>query len=45
MTIITSKSTGAKQDRGPIYFYNVGEPYYEFTNFYKGNDILIDGKQ
>ena len=27
---------------GPIYFYNRGEPYYEFTNFYEIM-IHIDG--
>ncbi len=48
--MFTIKSTDAKQDRAkqdrePIYFYNIGEPYYEFTNFYMGNeDIIIDDK-
>ena len=28
---------------GPIYFYNRDEPYYEFTNFYNGAPIIIDG--
>ncbi len=35
----------AEQAGGPIHFYNFGEPYYEFTNFYMGNeDIIIDGQ-
>ena len=28
---------------GPIYFYNRGEPYYEFTNFYQAV-VKIDGE-
>lgn len=30
-------------DPNAIYFYDVGKPYYEFTNFYAAN-IVIDGR-
>ena len=29
---------------GAIYFYEKGKPYYEFTNFYQGKPVMIDGK-
>ena len=32
-----------KQSSGPIRFYNRGEPYYEFTNFFSA-PIFLDGK-
>ena len=35
--------TGWFSQTGPINFYNRGEPYYEFTNFYE-TMIEIDGK-
>lgn len=28
---------------GPVYFYDRKDPYYEFTNFYFGKPITIDG--
>ncbi len=30
---------------GPIYFYNRGEPYYEFTNFYNGAAFILDDSE
>ena len=35
--------TGWFSQTGPINFYNRGEPYYEFTNFYE-TMVEIDGK-
>lgn len=28
---------------GPLHFYNRNDPYYEFTNFYFGKPVTIDG--
>ena len=33
----------ASEDADTIYFYVKGKPYYEFTNFYIGKPIEIDG--
>ncbi|CAI8029732.1 N-glycosidase YbiA [Geodia barretti] len=35
--------SGWDNQTGPIYFYNRGEPYYEFTNFYEAI-VEIDGQ-
>lgn len=38
-------SGAAWNPNGPVYFYNKHEPYYEFTNFYRGGTIFLDSCQ
>ncbi len=33
------------RDTGPIHFYNRGEPFYEFTNFYTGAKFILDDNE
>eukprot|EP00741_Cyanophora_paradoxa_P017610 tig00021012_g17010.t1 len=32
-------------EAGPVHFYNRGEPYYEFTNFYEEAPFSLDDKR
>jgi ribA/ribD-fused uncharacterized protein len=36
--------TAQLTNTGPIEFYEKNDPYYEFTNFYQGKQINLDGK-
>jgi ribA/ribD-fused uncharacterized protein len=44
-TTASTSATARPSSRKVIEFYEKGKPYYEFTNFYEGSPITINGQK